>query len=109
MELSTFVKETLLQITTGVAEAQAEAKHGVISPANIQQTADSVRLGVSALTVVEFEVEVAVDEGSGNTARLGVLSSFIGAGIQGDRRKEISNCSVLKFRVPVMLPEAPQK
>jgi len=109
MELREFIKTALLEITDGVADAQKEAKHGTISPAGIQQTADSVKLGVSALTAVEFEVHVTVDKGTGSRAKLGVLSSFVGAGIEGNSSNDSSRSSTLKFRIPVLLPKAQQQ
>lgn len=109
MELRTFIKTALLEITEGVADAQKEAKHGTISPAGVTQNVDAINLGVSTLTAVDFEVRVTVDEAKGSEAKLGVLSSFVGAGIEGNISNESSRSSTLKFRVPVILPEMPQR
>lgn len=104
MELRTFVKKALLDIVGGVQDAQAETDDGTVVPSGINRNYESVKHGVSELQSVDFEVCVTTEESKGTEGKLGVVNSFIGAGVAGKSANESSNSSKLRFRVPIQLP-----
>jgi len=103
MELRTFIKTALLDIVGGVTDAQSETKDGKIIP-NISLSPESVKHAVSPLQTVDFEVCVTTEESKGSEGKLGVISTFVGAGIAGKSSNESSNSSKLKFRIPIEFP-----
>lgn len=87
MKLDEFVKETLLQITNGVSDAQTEAKL-FIAPGKIDSET------VAAPQMVDFALTVVVDSsGSGNIKVL----EFVNLG--ADVTKSVSH--KVSFSVPV--------
>lgn len=104
MELRTFIKATLLDIINGVSDAQKDAPTGTVAPSDIDGSYNAVQHKVSHLQPVHFEVSVRVEESNGRESKIGVVSSFIGAGIKGTTEKDNSASSVLKFTVPIHLP-----
>lgn len=104
MELKTFVKTALLDIIEAVQDAQTETPAGAIVPEGINRSFKSVEHGVSELQAVDFEVSVTAGEAKGSEGKLGVVTAIVGAGVAGKSSTESSNCSRLKFRIPVQLP-----
>jgi len=103
MDLRTFIKTALLDIVNAVKDAQSETE-GCFVPGGVNQTFESVKHGVSEIQVIEFQVMVEADETKGTEGRLGVVNSFIGAGISGKSGTETKQSNTLKFRIPLKLP-----
>jgi len=103
MELRTFIKTALLDIINAVKDAQTETD-GSIIPGGINKTFESIKHGVSEIQVVDHEIMVEADESKGSEGRLGVVNSFIGAGISGKSAKETKQSNILKFRIPIKFP-----
>lgn len=103
MELRTFVTQALLDIVNGITDAQREASVGVIVPP-LKQTFATIETGLSAYQLVRFEICVRVDETKGKEAKIGVVSSLIGAGMATNNAKASEHSSTLQFSVPVNLP-----
>jgi hypothetical protein len=102
--LRLFVKQALLEIIGGVADAQKEAPPGSIAPDDINTTFESVQHGVSHLQPVSFELKVVADSSTSTGAKIGVLGGIVGAGAQGDSKESNQSHSTLKFSVPIHLP-----
>ena len=103
MELRKFITTALLDIIGGVEDAQKKIEYNGVVP-NIGTSHKAVEYGVSDLQSVDFEVSISTDESSGKEGELGVISSFIGAGVSGKSSSDLSNMSRLKFKVPIKLP-----
>ena len=103
MELRTFIKTALLDIINAVKDAQTETDTPII-PAGVNNSFESVKYGIIEIQVVDFEVMVEVDESKGSEGKLGVVNSFIGAGISGKSAKGNKQSNVLKFRIPIKFP-----
>ncbi|MBU3950024.1 MAG: hypothetical protein KJ826_17620 [Proteobacteria bacterium] len=104
MELRIFIKTTLLDIVNAVKDAQKEVGDSTIVPGGVASHFKAVELGISHLQTIDFEVAVEVDESKGSEGKLGVVSSFIGAGVAGKSSADKRQSNILKFRIPVQLP-----
>jgi hypothetical protein len=104
VELRLFVKQALLDILGGIADAQKEAPIGTIAPEEIHRTYASVQHGISHLQPVSFELKVVADSSTSSGAKIGVLGGLVGAGAQGDSKDSNQIHSTLKFSVPIHLP-----
>lgn len=103
MELRLFVKTALLDVISGVMDAQKETAPGTIV-ANVNSHKSFIDSGVTKHQVMQFEVSVRAEESTGSEGRLGVVSAFIGAGISGNSAKEQASASIIRFSVPICLP-----
>lgn len=113
MDLKEFISETLVQIVSGVADAQEKAASvgGKVSP-NLRggQTA----LGShgflfaegGAAQVVQFDVALTVKEGTGTKGGIGIVAGVVSLGSTGQSNTENSSVSRVKFGVPIVLPSA---
>ena len=111
MELKEFAKETLLQLTEGVKEAQAEClKHGgLINPmleVPISHTGSKVQIKDKyfPVTKVEFKVGLSENTGTENKKGIGVFLSSISLGAEQTKDKSFQSITSIEFSVPVVLP-----
>jgi hypothetical protein len=112
MNLKDFVSESLVQIVSGVAQAQ-EQLHGTRARVNPQMftTTDKNSIGQAhgsdsdqPVYNVEFDVVVSAAEGTGTKGGIGVAVGFIGLGSQGQSEAKSGHESRIKFKVPLLLP-----
>lgn len=109
MELKDFIKETLIQITNGVAEAQKAVKDTgcLINPAGynnqryIEEGDNSNMRGVQKITM---SIAITVTEGNENKAGLGVVSGFFTAGTATKSNDVSSTVNRIEFDIPISLP-----
>jgi hypothetical protein len=108
MTLKEFVRDSLIEITSGVAEASAQNDH--IAPwvsrggaAKSSETFDTLKGGGGAAFLVEFDVAVTVSEkaDAGGKASISVAQIFSAEG-GGGASAEQSKVSRVQFRVPVI-------
>lgn len=104
MELRSFIKQALLDIVEGVKDAQAETASGTVVPGGFLKNIQNAERGLSEIQAIDFTVTISIDETSGRTARLGVLSGIVGAGLASDTAKADAHSTVLKFKIPIQLP-----
>lgn len=110
MELKDFVKETLLQITQGVKEAQeATAEYGgVINPSsyNSGETYNHATIKNKKYPIqdVEFEVALTASTEEGNKSGIGVaFGAFAIGGNKNSGEKSVSVTNI-KFTIPAVFP-----
>ncbi len=116
MELKQFVKEALVQVAQGVAEAQKELTG---TDAKVNPAMRSIALhgektlpifgtaegdGSNPVHLVEFDVAVTAEEGTTTKGGIGVVAGMFTLGSQGQSDKSNAAISRIKFRVPLMLP-----
>lgn len=104
MELKDFIKQSLIDIIQGVEEAQKELPQGKIVPP-VAPSFKSVENGIHHMQAVSFEVFVSVDESKGKEAKIGVVSSIIGAGMGNNSKEGSTHTSKLAFKVPISFRE----
>ncbi len=111
MELKEFVSESIKQIIDGVNEAkQYGIENGAtVNPrrwgwnsSNVQAKYDQ-ETG-AAIETIEFDVAVAVAEGTKTKGGIGVFMGAVGVGSQGQSDNQNSLVSRIRFSVPIVLP-----
>lgn len=106
MDLREFISRALCDIVNGVKDAQKETDKGDIVPPEVSSDYKAIAIGVSQITVIEFEVTVKTDERSGVEAKLTVVAALIGGGVKGESGASSGHAAKLTFRVPVRLPRS---
>ena len=104
MELRNFISQTLLDVITGVVDAQSKSVPGTVVPSGVKEAYKAVEVGISELQVIEFEVAVKADERSGSEAKISIVAAFAGGSVKGDSGKTSGHVATLKFRIPIRLP-----
>ena len=120
MNLQQFVSETLIQIARGIEQANAGLTDSTakVNPKGIatggthadkiygylaEDEPDTFRKVVES---IEFDVAVYATEGTETKGGIGIMVGTIGLGSQGKSKADHSSESRIKFRVPMLLPQA---
>lgn len=118
MELKTFISKTLVEISTGVLEAQKSLldKNVLINPLigkGFGETRHPSIVGVAlgqagqAVLTVDFDLVVTISEESETGGKISVIAALIG-GIGGSINSrdstESSAANTIKFSVPIAFP-----
>ena len=104
MKLKSFISEAISDIIKGVTDAQVAIGDGIVVPANLSVTIDAVKTGITEFQLIDFEVTVNAEEGSGREAGLNVVAAVFGAGIKNSATKSGGHAATLKFKIPIRLP-----
>jgi len=120
MNLKQFISETLVQIAKGIEEANTQLKDSKakINPPGIATGGqhDSAVYGFLAedepdkfrkvVESIDFDVAVYAVEGTETKGGIGIMVGTIGLGSHGKSESGKSSESRIKFRVPMVLPQA---
>ncbi|HBX44444.1 MAG TPA: hypothetical protein DEG28_00925 [Porphyromonadaceae bacterium] len=114
MELKEFIKETLLQIITGVRDAQTESAEydAIVNPANIEKgdvMVTHIDNNVRTVQNICFEVALASSSSEATKAGIGVMLAYIGGGINKNTDGQNSITTGIKFTIPIALPAIDNK
>ena len=109
MELKDFIKETLIQITQGISEAQTELEESscVINPRDIKEDGFAnviIKNKRHTVQCIDFKIALTSTTESADKAGIGVmLGSF---GIGGNKTSSDGNTSNtnISFSIPVVFP-----
>lgn len=113
MELKDFVRETLSEIASGVAEAQAEQQGALINPriksqessdSKIALAEDGAGRGIQGgriLDYVEFDIAVTVDKNTETKGKISVLFGALNLSSGGASENKDSSTSKVRFKVPI--------
>ena len=117
MDLKDFVKESLVQISKGIEEANEELSGtgAMINPLNITINTESSqaygRTGSPAnkgdsrvVENVDFDVAVVAEAGAQTNAGLKLSIASIGIGGDGQSNTKDKSESRIRFRIPVVFP-----
>lgn len=112
MDLKEFVKETLIQITAGVRDAQEEVRTlgGIVNPATLSRTDGggayfSTIDDIHHVFLVDFDVAVSVNENTGTNAGAKLnVATFLTLGAGGESANSSAATNRLTFKVPLALP-----
>lgn len=111
MDLKEFVSETIVQIISGVADAQkqSESLGAKVSPKLTGSSTHGVQLGFlsaegGATQIVQFDVALTAKEGTGTKGGIGIVAGIVSLGSTGQSNEENASVSRVKFSVPVTLP-----
>lgn len=108
MDLREFVSVALSQIVDGILDAQnyVKDKRAIINPAQNSEGLYIPRFKDRAYFIrdVEFDVAITITSEDKSRGGIGVVASFIGAGLEAETRQADSNVSKIKFSIPVLFP-----
>lgn len=109
IDLQTFIRETIVQICSGVTDAAEIAfeKGAIINPNSVSDTNHRtfMKKGFArSVHDIEFDVALTTTEGKGTEGGIGVMVGSIGLGTKGKSDSAASSTSRVKFTVPVALP-----
>ena len=120
MDLKDFVKETIVQISNGINAANAELKdaEALVNPRNVGvYTKEDYRIYgyldenedrnfQRIVELVEFDVAVHAREGKETQGGIGITVGAIAVGSRGKSDAAESSDSRIKFKIPVVFPNA---
>lgn len=116
MELKDFVKETLVQIASGVNESIAAVREsgGYVNPAAKIDISKSDGSHFSSLStgqnvfLIDFDVAVTVEEETGTNAEAKLkVASILSLGAGGKSANKASATNRISFKIPLGLPVDP--
>jgi len=109
MELQEFIKETIVQITTGVKEAQEELKGSgcIINPSSYAKDGKVLREGfenrMRSIQKVKINAALTITENEGSKAGIGIAKVFK-AGIDAEESSSNQQMNAIEFEIPIALP-----
>lgn len=110
MDLKDFIKETLIQITEGVKEAQDKCKQygGLVNPMLSVKTCNDEKYhhddGDYPATSVNFKVGLTESSNKGDKAGIGVFLGKVSLGKEGSSGHETQSVTSVEFSVTVVFP-----
>jgi hypothetical protein len=109
MELKEFVKETLLQLTEGVKEAQEACKQhgGLVNPMLAVPRSNrkiEIKDKYYPVTDVEFKVGLTENTGTEDKKGIGVFLSNISLGAEYKKDAGLQTITNIGFNIPILLP-----
>lgn len=118
MDLKEFVRESLVQISGAIVEANAAlvGTDAVVNPFNVaifsgDQKAygrlnHAYKENDAIVEVVEFDIAVTTESGTQKGGGLKISVASIGVGAEGKSTGAESHASRIKFKVPMVYPSA---
>jgi hypothetical protein len=109
MELQEFIKNTLVQITNGVIDAQKELIDSgcLLNPEGFTMQGGQIKQGYKneyrAIQSVKMNVILEVNESEGSTKGIGV-AKVLSAGYNSDKLHSNSQFTSVAFEIPLALP-----
>lgn len=115
MDLQQFIRETLVQITSGIEDASEELKNSsaVVNPRHVNvnhneaantygwEAEDSM---LRAVQLIQFDVAVMATEGKENKGGIGISIGNVGIGAARKEDEGSSAHSRIQFSIPMVLP-----
>ena len=112
MDLKDFISQTLVQIAEGVNESGTRINElgGEVNPHIMSDHKEMGRHGIlwgsgRAIHIVEFDVALTVNTGTGTKGGIGVFAGVVNLGSSGESREENRSVSRVSFTVPLSLPK----
>lgn len=121
MNLQEFITQALVQIASGIAEADERLSDvgSIVNPRHVTGAGNDKNnvygyiseepKYLRAVHSVDFDVAVTAVEGKETKGGIGIVVGAIGLGSQGRSEESSTSVSRIKFRVPIALPNAQGK
>lgn len=122
MDLQHFIKESIVQISKGIIDANKEVMEhgGAVNPRDVTfnksgegpygyYAEDQKNSFRRAIEKIDFDVVVSVAQGTETEGGIGLKVGSFGLGSSGKTEKENTSESRIKFSLPILLPVAEQK
>lgn len=110
MELKEFVKETLIQITQGIKEAQNECKKhgGLVNPMLETPISTSEKFEIEnkyyPVSTVDFKIGLMESNTTAGKGGIGVFLPKVSLGAEASKGKENQSITNVEFSVNVVFP-----
>lgn len=116
MKLKDFVRESLVQIATGIDEANKalQGTSAVVNPANIQAFSTEAKAygrvnkafteKDSLVELIQFDVAVTTEAGTQTGGGIKISIASVGVGTEGKSTGSQSRESRIKFSIPMIYP-----
>jgi hypothetical protein len=111
MDLDQFIKEALINIVSGIEEAQkiVVSQNAFINPFGIQYNlndtkGEGISLEGHKTSTIEFELSVMVEESSAAQGKIGIKAGLFNVGAGGDLKNSNNSINKIKFSIPVLFP-----
>jgi hypothetical protein len=112
LDLRTFIKETLVEIAQGVADARQaiEPLGGKVNPKGLTIGGDIVKQSMfsrkdnDVCQMIRFNVALTAIEEGATATKVGVFAAIAGAGAEANDKLTSSTVSRVEFAVPLLLP-----
>jgi hypothetical protein len=119
MDLQNFIRETIVQVSRGIAEANAELADStaIVNPRCVRTATtdnspiygwmvtdpskDNLR---AAVQIIEFDVAVFAASGEESKKGAGLMVGALGVGAQGKSDSSNKSESRIRFKIPIVLP-----
>lgn len=110
MELQEFIKNTLVQITNGVIDAQNELKdtgclinpEGTSINGNVVKSSTETRI-IRSIEKIKMNVVLEIAETEGKSKGIGV-AKVLKAGVETEKSNSNSKVTSIEFEVPIAFP-----
>ena len=109
MDLQEFIKSTIVQITSGVIEAQVELKDTgcLINPEGFSMEGGQIKRGYKneyrSVQKIKMNVVLNVEETNGSASKIGV-AKILNAGIGSESSSSTNQMTSVEFEIPVAFP-----
>lgn len=107
MNLKDFIKETVVEISAAINEANdlLADKGACVNPYEYRRKkAGGSKEPHRVLNEIEFDVAVTAEEGRETKSGIGIMVGSIGLGSHGKSEATASTHSRIRFTIPVLLP-----
>lgn len=108
MELKEFIKSTVTQISEAVYELNDELEEHkvIVNPSGNNQISRYIITGYDdrIVTDIEFDLSLSIQENRESGAKIGVVASIVGIGLNSKDNKMNEAATRVKFSLPVILP-----
>ncbi len=114
MELQEFIKNTIVQITNGIIDAQNELKDTecLINPMGYSSDSNNIYEGVKntsrSIQKIKMNIVLDVTNSSGSKSGIGV-ARVIKAGIDNSESASHKEMTTVEFEIPISFPVMPKK
>jgi hypothetical protein len=111
MNLNEFVKEVLVEVISGIRNAQQVEGGAFIVPCNDggHEYANHPRFSSSSRiksTIVDFDIALTVEDSKKAEGGGGLKVWGIGASLTGEQSSKDTTVSRIQFSIPILLPES---
>ncbi len=106
MELKEFIRESLVQITEGVIEAEeiCSKKGANINPLLSENKEMAMTPYNNSVSMVKYHIGLCDSTDSSDKRGIGVFLANIGVGYSGDEVKKFESVTSIDFSIPIKLP-----
>ncbi|MBK9006461.1 MAG: hypothetical protein IPM31_05650 [Anaerolineae bacterium] len=117
MKLGDFIAQTILEIISGVSQAQelAKKKGAIVNPQHLQWDDDikGYKTFISddetdeqpLVTQIDFDILLTIGEDDKSQGGIGIFAASLGLGVKGEVKEYSESVNRIKFQILAKLPQ----